>query len=376
MTANVERRADAEKKAGPESSPVPEKRPPWKRKTGPDNCICLGHMLERNGFMIVIGASAGGLNAIGELLSFLSPDINAAIGIVIHTPSQGSNAWVVPRLQKHTSLPCRLATDRLPLEKGVIYLAPANYHLLVKEDKLLLGRGPMEGRWRPSIDTGFRSAAASWDSHCIGIILTGLLDDGTSGMAAIKNCGGLCIVQDPAEAEYPDMPLSVLRNIEPDHCVPLSGMVSILEERTSSRIEHTAVPDAIQKEAALSEQAAASIGALAEMATHSVYTCPDCGGGLWQMKNGSLCHYRCHIGHTYTEWELMAGQLRGIENTLWVALRMMEERRNLLTNLSEKEKDRGQRDLSGSHDERAGEMTQHIERLKEVLFDQQKQNTG
>ncbi|MBS1606701.1 MAG: chemotaxis protein CheB [Bacteroidetes bacterium] len=180
--------------------------------------------LKPDNFLIVIGASAGGMPAIGKLLSNLGQDIPAAIAIVIHLPSQENTDMFVARLQKKTALPCQTATNDMPLNKGEVYFAPAGKHLLIKKDRIILGNGPIVGRWRPSIDSTMRSAAASWDSHAVGIILTGMLDDGTTGMEAIQRCGGYTIIQDPNEAEYPDMPLSVSRNIDVDWCGSLNKL--------------------------------------------------------------------------------------------------------------------------------------------------------
>lgn len=174
--------------------------------------------------MIVIGASAGGMPAIGKLLSTLGQDIPAAIAIVIHLPDEENTDMFVSRLQKQTSLLCQTATDDMPLHQGDIYFAPTGRHMLIKKNRILLGSGPAEGHWRPSIDSTMRSAAAAWDSHAIGIVLTGMLDDGTAGMEAIQRCGGYTLIQDPNEADYPEMPLSVSRKINVDWCGSLDSL--------------------------------------------------------------------------------------------------------------------------------------------------------
>ena len=172
-------------------------------------------------FVVTIGASAGGLNAIYEIVSQLSPEINAAIFIVIHLSRAAIGDILVNRMQKSSSLPCEIAEHDKIFRAGYIYVAPPDAHLLVKDDHMVIGRGPEENRFRPSIDVLFRSAAASHGEKSIGIILTGFLNDGTAGMMAIKQSGGHCIVQDPNEAEYPDMPLSVLETMGVDYCIPL-----------------------------------------------------------------------------------------------------------------------------------------------------------
>jgi two-component system chemotaxis response regulator CheB len=330
-------------------------------------------MWQKDGFLIVIGASAGGMNAIRQLLSGLSPDINAAVCIVLHLSPKSDSEPFAERLQKSTVMPCMIAADDLPLEKGHVYLAAADYHMIIKNDKLLLGKGPAESRWRPSIDVSMRSGAVAWDTHSIGIVLSGLLNDGVAGMEAIKRCGGFTIVQDPLEAEYPDMPKAVLNGVPTDRSVSISSMAKILETHMSAAIPRARPPEDIREEAMLAEQVASRIDHMQRPGNrHTYYTCPDCGGGLWEIRDGKITRYRCHIGHTYTEDDLLDSQAQKIEDTLWIALRMMEERRHLLLNMAGKDEKRGYQLLAGQHEERAREVALHIERLKEFLFVNQK----
>lgn len=170
---------------------------------------------------MVVGTSAGGMNALTEFVGQLSTAIDAAVFIVMHLSRTSISDYLMIRLKPVTALPCEIAANGAVIKKGHIYIAPPNLHLLIKKDNIVLGSGPAENRWRPSIDILFRSAATAFSTRAIGVVLTGLLDDGTTGMLAIKRSGGTCIVQDPNEAEYSDMPLSVLNNIEVDYCIPL-----------------------------------------------------------------------------------------------------------------------------------------------------------
>jgi two-component system chemotaxis response regulator CheB len=214
----------------------------------------------------------------------------------------------------------------------------------------------------------FRSAAVSHGNRVIGIILTGYLNDGTSGMNAIKRSGGTCIVQDPNQAEYPDMPLSVLESMEVDYCVPLNEIGETIKEITKKAEERIVViQDDVLWEAEISEKVVTRIDAVAQIGETTNYACPDCGGGLWHIKNDKNTRYRCHIGHSYTEKDLVLKQSQTIEATLWVALRMMEERRLLLNKLSDKETNKGLSKLGLSHNQRALELEGHIEKLKELL---------
>ncbi|MDB5121769.1 MAG: Chemotaxis response regulator protein-glutamate methylesterase CheB [Sphingobacteriales bacterium] len=180
--------------------------------------------------MVVIGASAGGYNAVTELLSKLSPTCDAAIFVVLHL-SKKSIADVIARYyQKHTPLVCKVAEHEEIFMKGHVYLAPADCHMIIDENQILLTKGAPENHWRPSIDVLFCSAAVAHTSKVIGIILSGLLDDGTSGMYAIKRSGGICIIQEPSEADFPDMPANVLKSVDVDFKVLVADMEYLLEE--------------------------------------------------------------------------------------------------------------------------------------------------
>jgi len=327
----------------------------------------------RDGFLIAIGASAGGMKAISRLLKGLDPHLNVAICITLHLSPSVDARYFLARLQKTTLLPCRIASDNLPLQKGHIYLAPSNHHMIVKENVILLGNGPAESKWRPSIDVTFRSAAVAWDTHCIGIILSGMLNDGVAGMDAIRRCGGFTIVQDVQEAEYPDMPQAVLKTVPASRSIRLDDMASALGEIINAPHPRRAPPPDAQEEARLAEQVATRIDHMqTQEYRHTLYTCPDCGGGLWEVKNGQFARYRCHIGHTFTESDLTISQEQKIEDTLWIALRIMEERRHLLHKLAGREHSRGVEDLAKQYQQKAGEVDLHIERLKEFLFAYQK----
>lgn len=320
-------------------------------------------------FIIVIGASAGGRDALCKLIAPLPQDLNAAIFIVMHLSGTGIDNYLVTQLQKYTALPCRIARENLPIEKGHIYIAAVDHHLLVKEDVMHITKGPTENRWRPSIDTLFRSAAVHYSEQVIGIILTGLLNDGTAGMQAIKRCGGTSMVQDPKEAAYPDMPQSVLDNTMVDFILPVTAMNEAIQETIANkRKTGVPVPQDLKLESALAEKSITSIDEVSKPDQHALFSCPDCGGGLWKIKEGGHIHYRCHIGHSYTESDLLQKQFESLNATLWVALRMMEERKQLLHKMSKDEKTKNMHDLSKIHTDHAQELEVHINKLKELLF--------
>jgi two-component system chemotaxis response regulator CheB len=320
-------------------------------------------------FIVVIGASAGGQEAICKLIAQLPGNLNAAIFIVMHISRHGLENFLVQRLQKCTVLPCSSAVDGQSIERGHIYIGPPDHHLIVTSGFMHLRKGPQENRWRPSIDVLFRSAAVYYNSRAIGIILTGLLYDGTSGMQAIKSSGGTCIVQDPREADYPDMPQSVLENTMVDYILPVTRISEAIEEIiTGKTISGIEVPESIKAEAALIERSVTNIEDTDNLGNHTVYTCPDCGGSLWEIKEGEQTRYRCHIGHAYSEKDLLKKKFESINDTLWVALRMMEERKNLLNKISRQDQTKNLHMLAKLHTERARELEVHINNLKELLF--------
>lgn len=319
-------------------------------------------------YVVVIGASAGGLNAIAELVTQLKPGMNIAVLVVLHLPRKGISDFLVHKLQQATEMHCVSAADEGKIHSDHIYIAAPNYHLLVKDGRTIIGHGPTENRWRPSIDVLFRSAAAHYDGRAIGIVLTGLLDDGTAGMLAIKKSGGTCIVQDPNEAEYPDMPMSVLNNMEVDYCIPLDEMGKIIEEISSVEPHHHHIPEEIRQEADIAEKVSVGIDIVSQLGDQSVFTCPDCGGALWKITEGKTDRYRCHIGHSYSERDLVVKQAEQAEATLWVAVRMMEERRNLLLKLENESIQKGFHRIAADHGERATDLEEHISKLKEMLF--------
>ena len=328
------------------------------------------HNTNRPEYIIVVGASAGGLNALTELVGHLKPDLNIAVFIVMHIASTSVSDFLVLRLQPHTLLKCVIAEDGMPVEQGHIYIGSSAGHLLIKENNIQIGRGPEENRWKPSIDVLFRSAAAAWSSRVIGIVLTGLLDDGTTGMIALKKSGAVCIVQDPNEAEYPDMPLSVLGAIEVDYCVPLAEIGNKITTLVSSPLrDRIPAPQEVLIEAEIAFNVVSGYSNVEKLGQKSHFACPDCGGGLWHVdEDAKIDRYRCHIGHAYTESDLALKQNEVLESTLWVALRMMEERKTLLNKMEKRNLESGFKLGAANYKKKITELDVHIEKLKEVLF--------
>ncbi|MGB4400374.1 MAG: chemotaxis protein CheB, partial [Daejeonella sp.] len=200
--------------------------------------------------VVLIGASAGGLQAITKLVSQLSSDFPVPILVVQHISADASGNALLNSLNNNGSLICEHAQDKITMKPGHIYLAPSDHHLMIDEDKtLLITKGAHENRSRPAIDALFRSAAITFGTGVIAMLLTGYLNDGTSGMEAVKKCGGICIVQDPDDADYPDMPQNALNQVEVDYCMPVSQMGGLLRELVQNPLKkQRAIPNEIRIE--------------------------------------------------------------------------------------------------------------------------------
>lgn len=312
--------------------------------------------------ILVIGTSAGGLDALDKLLVQLNSDLPASIFLVVHLSPENNSVAFLQRLSRNKAFECKLARDGESFERGKIYIAPPDYHLLVKQKTLLVTKGARENRFRPAIDPLFRSAAVSHGPSVIGVVLTGLLDDGTAGLIAIKRCGGVTIVQDPKDAEYSEMPRSAMNNLKVDYCVPLAGMGNLIEKLCNeAHGKEKNIPDDVRSEAEIAERVLSDVAQVNALGSQVPYNCPNCGGVLWEMDQPVEKRYRCHTGHSYTETALHIAQTEKIEETLWICLRMLEERKNLMNNMTSLKK-------LPSYADRIKENDSHIERIRDMLL--------
>ena len=282
--------------------------------------------------ILVIGASLGGWDALPELVSGLPSDLNAAVFVVLHM-SPGGPSYLADRLNSLGRLPAASAADGEEIQPRRVYVAVPDRHLMLESGRVRLSRGPRESHARPSIDVLFRSAAYVGGPRVIGIVLTGMLDDGTAGLWAIKDRGGIAIVQSPTEARYPSMPLSALKHVRVDHALQVAEMPRILSALIAQPLEGEIVlpPNEkleIENRIAL-EDNAIEVGARS-LGSPSVFTCPECHGSMVAINDGSIRRFRCHTGHGFTEGSLSEKSLARVEETLWSALAQMEERVTLL----------------------------------------------
>lgn len=286
------------------------------------------HVVERQTPpIVVIGASAGGIQALVTLVAELPADIPAAILVVVHIGRARSTLPTV--LARAGMLPASHAGDGERIEAGRISIAPPDQHLLVQGPFMSLTRGPKENHSRPAIDPLFRSAAVSYGPRAIGIILSGALSDGAVGLQMIKSHGGTAIVQDPADALVESMPASALRNVHADHILTAREIGVLLAtdfDRLISRPEEGSMPF---DESGARTTIDADKRALSEdrLDRHlTMYTCPDCGGTLWQVDAGDLAQFHCHIGHVWGADALLRNKSVELETALWSSVRLLEER--------------------------------------------------
>ena len=319
--------------------------------------------------IVVIGTSAGGLEALDQLVGQLPTDLPASLFLVQHMAAHNSGEPLLRRLSRHQAFQPTLAVHEERFKPGRIYIAPPDTHLLLKKDRVLVTKGARENRYRPAIDPLFRSAAVAHGSRVIGVVLTGMLDDGTAGLMAIKRCGGVTIVQDPTDAAYSGMPMSALDNVDVNFCVPIAQMGPLLTKLVGqSRGKSKGVPSDIRTEALIAERVLSDVAQVNGLGDQVPYNCPNCGGVLWEIDTPGAKRYRCHTGHSYTGPALLASQSEKIEEMLWISLRMFEERRNLLTSMA---KTAGHRSLRRSTIQRLGETQGHIDRIRGMLLSPQ-----
>ncbi len=288
--------------------------------------------------IIVIGASAGGLNAMMELVRQLPADFPASVFIVQHI-SPSSPSYLPQILNRDSPVECLHPKDGQRIEKGKIYIAAPDHHLLIEKNSILVKKGPKENRFRPSVDALFRSAAYNYGTRTIGIILSGLLDDGTSGLWSIKRLGGTTIVQSPDDALYPDMPVNALEYVEADHILPVSKIGSVLVTLIAEPApQQPDVPhediERLATELQIASQTTDTDMPSLKLGIPLSLTCPECNGALSRIEENEIVRYRCHTGHAFTESALLADITKCIEEDLWKAIRGLDESILLLEEMS------------------------------------------
>ncbi len=325
--------------------------------------------------LIVIGASAGGVEAYQQLIPLLPSDLPAAVLLVLHT-GHDTPRTLAGILGAHSLLPVEDAEDGTRLEPGHVYVGVPNYHLRVEDSRMRLTLGPKENRHRPSVDTLFRSAAQAKGAAVIGVVLTGLLDDGSAGLAVIKAHGGVAVVQDPDDAIFDSMPRSAMEAAGPDYVVPLEKMASLLVRLTKGEAPAPAPHLAARSR---KSKGVATMPRRTVPPDHqptptenkpgapSVYTCPECSGTLWQVSNGEVERYECRVGHAYSLASLVEAHSEAVEEALWVALRTLEESASLSRRMAERAREKRHNGLATRWEDLARGKEENAQLLRGIL---------
>jgi two-component system chemotaxis response regulator CheB len=289
--------------------------------------------------IILLGASAGGVAAVSAVVAGLPGDLRAAVCVVIHLrPDASSHLAAI--LSRVSNIPVVPARNGMVLRQGTVHVGVPDLHMLLEagddgEAKLRLVRGPRENRSRPAVDPLFRSAALAFGPRVIGVVLSGALDDGTAGLWAVKDRGGIAVVQEPEDASVASMPSSALAEVDVDHVLPAQKLGPLLgrlaREPAAARVVAPAVqpPDELAREvgiAALDEEAHVRT----ERYGHpSRFACPDCGGVLWELSGEGPMRFRCEVGHAHSAATLGETQTEAAEAAMWSALRALEDKAEL-----------------------------------------------
>lgn len=301
--------------------------------------------------LVVIGASAGGVDALCRVVAHLPVDLAAAVCVVLHI-SPDSPSALAQILQRCGPLPCRTAADGDPLREGQILVAAPDHHLAIRDRHVALTLGPRENGHRPSVDVLFRSAAAAQGSRVIGVVLSGSRDDGSAGLAMIKHRGGAVVVQDPAEALYGAMPENAIAAVTPDAVARCDGLAAEIVKLVDD---------------SPSGDRAFAVSNVLEPTSPVMTVCPECGGVLSEDSAAGLPQWVCRVGHRYSMESLADAQAGDVEAALWAAVRALEDRRDLLARMACDAEARGRQQTTASLRERAGQADRQVTTIREAL---------
>lgn len=329
----------------------------------------------------MIGGSAGGLEPLKNLLAELPAGLPAAILVVIHTAAD--SAGVLPCILSRSSrLPAVFPEHNARLKAGMIYVAPPDHHLLVADSRAMIVRGPRDNGFRPAIDPLFRSAADAHGPKVIGVILSGALADGSFGLRAIKEAGGIAIVQHPDEALVNSMPLRAIQEVEADYILPVAEISKLLVQLVQDSHDRShdggngsfpsiktapAMPKRSKPSQSGPAGASQPLAADELRGSPSTFTCPECGGSLWELQEGKSFRFRCHTGHGFTPEALLKGQGEELEHALWSAVRVLKERAGIHDQIAERMRGNRLADLAQQYQKRADDERKKSRLIEEVL---------
>ena len=316
-------------------------------------------MIKRN--IVVVGTSAGGVQALCELTKYLPEDLDASLFVVMHI---GSQTMLPEILSSRGNLPAVIAEHGKEYKRGHIYCAPANCHLSIKDHVTVLTRGPRENGHRPAIDVLFRSAAREHRANVVGVLLTGGRDDGTAGLYAIKARGGVAIVQNPEEAATPDMPRNALNMVDVDFCLPVRQIADVVVQLANGKatdITESSNGNAMVDETATHQAAGEPPG------DQIPVTCPECNGPLYELKDGEFALFQCFVGHRFSPQSLGEQHTEALERALWTASRKLKERIVLHGQLAERKRNKGENELRQRLEESVTTAREDLKLLREIL---------
>jgi two-component system chemotaxis response regulator CheB len=321
--------------------------------------------------IVAIGASSGGVNVLTQLVAGLPEDLQAAVFIVLHVPPDRPSQ--LPSILNRTGhLPASHAVDQEPVRRGRIYIAPPALQTYLQKDRISVRRGPRENCHRPAIDPLFRTAAYHYGPRVIGVVLSGARDDGAAGLLAIKEAGGVAIVQDPADAAFADMPRNALEVAQTPICVRADQLASVLVELVGSTTAERAemrgeTPLETVEEAPAPGEAKRS----EQLGPPSALACPECQGALYEIEAGTHLRFRCRVGHAYSEDAMVKAQGDSVERAMWTALRALEERSALMKKLAAYARRRGHAGVANMYEQRRDEVEADVEAIHTFII-----NTG
>jgi CheB methylesterase len=319
--------------------------------------------------LVVVGASAGGIEALRELLGSLPADLPACVLVVLHMPATANSA-LPAILDRASDLPVVAAHDGHRLEPGQVVVAVPDRHLMVVDEHVTLSRGPRENGHRPAVDVLFRSAARSLGPRVVGVVLSGALDDGTAGTIAVRARRGVTIAQDPADALYPSMPQHAVEIAGADHVVPVAAMGELLKRLLAEEVDEGDVPpagDLMDMETSLANFDATALNGDDRPGTPSGFGCPSCHGALFTITEGGMERYRCRVGHAWSPEALAVEQAQALEGALWMALRGLEERAAFGLRMGERAEQRGHTHSARTFRQRHDEAQQAAVLLRDLL---------
>lgn len=318
---------------------------------------------------IVIGGSAGAIETLVNVIRELPADLPAAVLVVVHVPAQAVSR-LPAILDRAGPLPAAHALHGEAVVQGRVYIAPPDWHMLVHDGAIELTHGPRENHSRPSIDPLFRSAARAYASGVVGVILSGALYDGAAGLASITSRGGVAIVQDPAEAPFPSMPNAALKLAEVDLVLPAMRIGEELRRLVSEEVDNREGVAMIDDDERMTQVIALDFAKQAgDQRPHepTMFTCPDCGGVLWQVESGPRARFRCHVGHAYVPEALLGQKSEELEAALWSCIRLLREKATLTRQTATRYVASGQEDLASRLEEHASLNDVHADEIRKLL---------